>query len=57
MISMIRMYADDTLVHTEHKKQYYHHIQNWKIEKEFSNAVQYMCIYMCVYIYVIVWHC
>ena len=57
MISMIRMYADDTLVHTEHKKQYYHHIQNWKIEKEFSNAFQYMCIYMCVYIYVIIWHC
>ena len=41
------MYADDTLVHTGHKKQYYHHIQNWKMEKQFANAVQYIAICVC----------
>ena len=48
MISMIRMYADDTLVHTEHdEKQYYHHIQKWKMEKQFANVVQYIAICVC----------
>ena len=50
MISMIRMYADDILVHTVHKKQYYHHIQkleNGKTVLKCNSIYVYICV--CIY--------